>query len=175
MKMPASSARIGLGRLAVQVLVLTIFTGTVAALAGWPPYRHLARDQAEVKVSLRHTGALLGECRALTAEELEGLPANMRAPLECPRERSPLVLELDINGRRAMDVTLNAQGLHADGRAVLYRRLQVPAGPVRLDIRMKDDVRQQTFAYRDSFETTLEPGRALIVDFDDAAGAFVFL
>jgi hypothetical protein len=36
-------------------------------------------------------------------------------------------------------------------------------------------VRQQAFAYRDSLETTLEPGRALIVDFDDAAGSFVFL
>jgi hypothetical protein len=157
------------------MFVLSAFTGTVVILAGWPPYQHLAPDQAVVKVSLRHTGALVGQCRTLSADELEALPPNMRAPQDCPRQRSPLVVELDINGRRRVDVTLQAQGLHADGRAVLYRRLIVPAGPVRVDVRMKDDVRQQAFAYRDSLETTLEPGRALIVDFDDAAGSFVFL
>jgi hypothetical protein len=157
------------------MFVLSVFTGTVVILAGWPPYQHLAPDQAVVKVSLRHTGALVGQCRTLSADELEALPPNMRAPQDCPRQRSPLVVELDINGRRRVDVTLQAQGLHADGRAVLYRRLIVRAGPVRVDVRMKDDVRQQAFAYRDSLETTLEPGRALIVDFDDAAGSFVFL
>ncbi len=158
-----------------QLLAITALTGAVAVFAGWPPYHHLPPDQAVVKVSLRHAGALVGECRTLPAEELEKLPPNMRAPQVCPRERSPLVLELDLNGRRVVDATVAAQGLHADGRAVFYRRLKVPAGPVHVEVRMKDDVRQTDFPYRDALETTLEPGRALIVDFDADRGSFVFL
>lgn len=168
-------SRAVLARRAAQVVAFALFTGTVAMLAGWPPYRHLAPDQAVVKLSLRHTGVRLEECRTLDAEELAQLPPNMRAPQECPRERSPLVLELDINGRRTVAATIPAQGLHDDGRAVFYRRLIVPAGAVRLAVRMKDDVRQGDFAYRGAHQTHLPPGRALIVDFDAERGAFVFL
>jgi hypothetical protein len=162
-------------RWAGRSAVFIAFTATVVALAGWPGYRHLAADQALVKISLRHTGARLGECRTLSAAELEGLAPNMRAPKQCPRERSPLELEMDLNGHRVVDVTLEAQGLHADGRAVFYRRLQVPAGTVAVAVRMKDDVRQSSFSYHDTHQTHLEPGDALIVDFDDATGSFVFL
>lgn len=162
-------------RRVARALAFAAFAGAVALLAGWPPYRHLGSDQAVVKVSLRHAGERLGECRNLPAEELERLPPNMRAPMDCPRERSPLVLELDVNGRRVVDALIPAQGLHDDGRAVFYRRFAVPAGPIHVNVRMKDDVRKETFAYRDTFTATLEPGRALIVDFDAERGSFVFL
>lgn len=158
-----------------ELLVLLVLVGLTALLAGGPPYRHLAADQSVIKVSVRHSGVVLGECRSLSADELARLPANMRAPLECPRERSPLVLQLDLDGHTVIDAEVAAQGLHADGRATLYRRLVVPAGPVRVDVRLKDDVREATFAYHDSFETDLAPGRALIVDFDPSTGSFVFL
>jgi len=162
-------------RWAARLAVFTAFTATVVALAGWPGYRHLDPDRALVKISLRHTGVRVGECRELSAAELERLPQNMRTPLQCPRERSPIELEVDINGRSVVDVTLQAQGLHADGRAVFYRRLLVPAGTVAVAVRMKDDVRQSSFAHRGTHQTRLEPGQALIVDFDSATGSFVFL
>src|SRR5690606_37520348 len=142
---------------------------------GWWPYQPLPEDAAEIKVSLRRAGQLVGECRELPPEELARLPANMRAPLQCPRERSPLVVQVDVNGRRAIDTVLEPQGLHADGRATLYRRLQGPAGPVEVEIRMKDDVRESGFSHHGRFRGVLEPGRALIVDFDDRSDAFVFL
>lgn len=147
----------------------------VAMLAGWPPYRLVDSDRAFIKVSLRHTGALIGECRTLTADELQRLPPNMRAPQECPRDRSPLVLQMDVDGRRLIDATLPAQGLHSDGRAAFYRRLPIPAGTRWVDIRMKDDIRQSQFRYQASHRVELEPGRALIIDFDDRTDSFVFL
>ncbi|HEX7037287.1 MAG TPA: hypothetical protein VF210_16060 [Pseudomonadales bacterium] len=163
-----------IARRAAQLAFMGASVAALAVLPGWPPYRTLPEDAAEIKVSLRHAGQLVGECRELPPEELARLPANMRAPLQCPRERSPLVVQVDVNGRRAIDATVEPQGLHADGRATLYRRLQVPAGPIEVEIRMKDDIRLSEFGYHGRFDGVLEPGRALIVDFDDQSDAFVF-
>jgi hypothetical protein len=53
-------------------------------------YRHLASDQALIKLSFTRVGKPVGDCRKLSAEELAKLPPNMRAPTVCPRERSPV-------------------------------------------------------------------------------------
>jgi len=158
-----------------QGLLFGLFFGPVALLAGWQPYRQLEADQAELKLSLRHSGVRIGECRERDAAELANLPENMRAVMDCPRERSPVTLQLDLNGQRLIDATLEPQGLHGDGRAVFYRRIKIPAGDVHLEVRMKDDARQIEFPYQAVFESKLAPERALAVDFDAESGKFVFL
>lgn len=158
-----------------QGLLFALFFGPVAMLAGWPAYRQLAPDEAELKLSLRHSGQRIGECRERDAAELASLPENMRATMDCPRERSPVTLQLDLNGERLIDATLEPQGLHGDGRAVFYRRIRIPAGDIRLDVRMKDDARQVEFPYEAVFESRLAPEQALVVDFDAESGKFVFL
>jgi hypothetical protein len=158
-----------------QALAYGMFFVPVALLAGWPPYRALAPDQAEIILSLRHSGVRLGECRERDIAELAGMPENMRLPLDCPRGRSPVRLQLDVDGERLVDATLRAQGLHADGRAVYYRRLVVPAGAVRIAMRMSDDERVPGFRYVREAEYDLAPARSLLIDFDTASGQFVFL
>jgi hypothetical protein len=158
-----------------QAVAYAMFFIPVAVLAGWPPYRALAPEQAEITLSLRHSGARLGECRERDPAELAGLPENMRVPLDCPRGRSPVRLQLDVDGERLVDATLRAQGLHADGRAVYYRRLVVPAGTMRIAVRMSDDHREDGFRYVSEHEYELAPARSLLIDFDAASGGFVFL
>ena len=72
-----------------------------ACFSAGPPYRHLAgrpgADQAELQPP-RQAG--VGMPPALSAEELAKLPPNMRAPMDCPRERSP-VSGRDRSRRRA--------------------------------------------------------------------------
>ena len=82
-----------------------------------PRYRHLAHDQALLKLSFTHAGQLVHECRRRTPEELAKLPPNMRAPLDCPRERSPVTVELALDGQ------LLAQREIAALRPVAGRRL----------------------------------------------------
>lgn len=157
-----------------QALAYAMFFVPVAVLAGWPPYRALAPEQAEIRLSLRHSGVRLGECRERDAAELAGMPENMRVPLDCPRGRSPIRLQLDVEGARLIDARLRAQGLHADGRAVYYRRLVVPAGRVSVAVRLSDDEREAGFRYVSEREVELAPARSLLIDFDAAGGRFVF-
>ena len=56
-------------------------------------------DQALLKLSFTHAGQLVQECRRRTPEELAKLPPNMRAPLDCARERSPVTCELALDGQ----------------------------------------------------------------------------
>ena len=161
-------------QLVAQALAYALFFGVVGVLSNSPPYRHLGPDEATIKLSVRHAGRLLGECRTLGAEELAKLPPTMRAPVSCPRERSPLMLELDVNGERVLQQTIGPRGLHGDGLASSYRRLTVPAGPVDIGVRMKDHAGQRDFPYASKRRVELAPAEVLVIDFDSTRGEFVF-
>lgn len=162
-------------RIAGQTLLFAIFFGTAAVLSGGPTYQQLGADEAELKISLRHSGARLGACRERDAAELARLPENMRVSLECPRARSPIHLQLDLNDIRLVDETRNPAGLHSDGRTVFYRRIRVPAGPARLEVRMNDNASIPGFTHTATFATHLAPEQALVIDFDAESGSFRML
>ena len=75
-------------RLPLQLLVMGLFAAAIGHFSNQPPYQHLPDEQAVLKLSLRHAGQIVGECRARSPDELAGMPESMRAPLICPRERS---------------------------------------------------------------------------------------
>jgi hypothetical protein len=158
-----------------QVIAYVLFVAFIGAFSNSPPYQHLADDTATVKLSLRHAGQLMGECRQRTPEEMADLPPNMRAPAVCPRERSPILLELDLNGELVYSETLPARGIHNDGRASVYRRLSVPAGMTHVTARLKDHVESEEFHYTSSYEATLAPAEVLVIDFNEQRGEFDFL
>ncbi len=162
-------------RIAGMLIAFAFFAVLIGYASNRPTYRHLSADSATIKLSLRHAGQLLGECRERSSAELEQLPANMRAPLVCPRERSPLLLELELDGVLVLSDTLPARGIHQDGRASTYRRLTVPAGELEVTVRLKDHIDAEEFHYQTRQSLSLEPGKNLVIDFDEAAGAFVFL
>ena len=153
-----------------QALLYALFALVIGVFSHWPPYRHLQPDQALIKVSFTHSGKPLGECRRLSAEELARLPPNMRAPVSCPRERSPVTIELDLDGRTVLSRTAPPSGLARDGASALYQRLVVPAGERHLAVRLADDARAGGFAHRREARVTLAPGQVLVVDFNAAAG-----
>lgn len=158
-----------------QATVLLAFIGAAAVLTTSPRYHYLEPDEAMVKLSLLHSGVRLGECRTRSEAEIADLPPNMRAAQDCPRERSPLLLQLDLDGVRLIDATLEPQGLHGDGRAAFYRRLKVPAGTFSVALRMSDDVRSEGFAYELARDVELHPGDVLVIDFDAQSGRFVLI
>lgn len=152
-----------------QLLLYGLFALVIGVFSGWPPYRHLAADQSLIKLSFSHTGKPVSECRPQTAEELAKLPPNMRAPTRCPRERSPIIVELDIDGRPAFRYTAQPSGLSKDGASSVYHRLAVGAGQHRVAVRLKDDVRSSGFTQTREDTVTLAPAQILVIDFDAAA------
>ncbi|GMU44800.1 MAG: hypothetical protein IT479_03255 [Xanthomonadales bacterium] len=149
-----------------QTLLYAAFAAAIGIGSWWPPYQHLAPGRALVKLSMVHHGERLGECVALTPEELAQLPPNMRAPTRCPRERAPVTVEVDIDGAPAIRRSAQPSGLARDGAAVLHERLEVAAGAHRIGVRMRDRAGEEGFGYSLDTDVTLAPAEILVVDFD---------
>ncbi|MGL6112636.1 MAG: hypothetical protein ACRC2B_21285, partial [Rubrivivax sp.] len=85
-----------------QAVLYALFALFIGVFSRWPTYHHLGPDQALIKLSFTHTGKPVGDCRPLSKDELAKLPPNMRSPVKCPRERSPVTVEVDIGGVPAL-------------------------------------------------------------------------
>lgn len=154
----------------------TVLYGAFAAFIGYfatsPHYQHLPPDKAVIKLSISHLGGR--ECRQRTPEELAKLPRNMRAPMECPRERSPIALELDMDGKSLFQGQMQPTGVAKDGIATIYRRFEVPAGEHRLTVRMNDNLRQSGFPFNREQQVNLKPAQILVIDFNPDRGGLFF-
>ena len=80
-----------------QIIAYAGFAAVVGFLATRPAYTYLDPEKALIKLSFSHAGAHKEECRRRTQEELARLPPTMRRPLDCNRERVPLLIELEID------------------------------------------------------------------------------
>lgn len=149
-----------------QGLLYGFFALLIGVFSAWPAYRVLGDNDALLKLSFSHAGKPIAECRKRSPQELAKLPPNMRAPMDCPRERSPVVVELDIDGAPALRVVAPPSGLRRDGSSSVYRRLTLPAGSHRIAVRLKDDVRAPGFTHQLETTLTLAPAQIVVIDFD---------
>ena len=159
-------------RYVFQALLYVPFVAAIGYFSASPAYVHLAPDQALVRLSIRHAGNRVHECRERTAEELARLPPNMRAPLDCPRERAPLSIELEIDGELAFATVAQPSGLRRDLPSTVYWRQPITAGTHRIVARLKDKP-SGDFGYMHEETVRLAPGRAMVIDFNAEHG-FVF-
>jgi hypothetical protein len=153
-----------------QIALYALFALFIGVFSAWPAYRHLAADQALVKLSFTHSGKRVTECRQVPAAELAKLPPNMRAPMQCPRERAPVLVELDIDGATLVRQAAAPSGLSKDGASAVYQRLPVAAGRHRIAVRLKDSPGGTGFDYSREETVTLKPAQVLVIDFDAGKG-----
>lgn len=137
------------------------------------PYHHLDPGQAVVKLSFVHAGERTQPCRSRSPEELAKLAPNMRALQDCPRERSDVRVEIEMDGRLVHRVHAPASGLRRDLPSTVYRRLEVPAGRHQFRARMADDPSGE-FRHRAEATVDLAAGRVLVIDFVASQGGFQF-
>lgn len=157
-----------------QAVLYGAFALAIGVFSQWPPYHHLAPDQALVKMSFVRVGKPVGDCRKLTEEELAKLPPNMRSPTVCPRERSPVTVQLAIDGRQVLDRSVAPTGLSRDGASAMYERVVVPAGERLISVRLSDDVRARDKPHLREERVKLVPGQVLVIDFDAEKGGVTF-
>ncbi|HMA09446.1 MAG TPA: hypothetical protein VKP68_16330 [Ramlibacter sp.] len=152
-----------------QILLYGLFALVIGVFANGPGYRALPPGQALVKVSFIHHGQRVADCRPYTAEELAKLAPNMRTPLKCGRERSPVTIEVDLDGATVYRHVAPPSGLSSDGASTVYHRLQVAAGEHRIAVRLKDSA-GPAFTHTREATLTLKPAQVLVIDFDDQKG-----
>ena len=153
-----------------QVVLYGLFALFIGIFSHWPGYQALPPDQALVKVSFLHHGQRVAECRPYTAEELAKLAPNMRTPLKCQRERSPVTIEVDLDGATVYRHVAAPSGLSRDGASSVYYRIAVPAGEHRVAVRLKDNASVNGFTHTRDATLTLKPAQVLVIDFDADKG-----
>ena len=158
-----------------QAIAYALFAVAIGYFATRPAYTHLDPGKALIKLSFSHAGQRKGDCRRLTPEELAALAPNMRRPLDCPRERLPLRMELLLDGETLFQGELPPSGLAGDGASTVYRKFPVAPGRHRLTARLRDTARTEGFDYESERDVVLEPRQIFVVDFKAALGGFVFL
>ncbi|HED18638.1 MAG TPA: hypothetical protein ENI74_03945, partial [Gammaproteobacteria bacterium] len=149
-------------RYPLQALNYTLFMLLIWYFSTAPPYRQLQPDQAVITVAFSHAGKRVEECRKLSQQELARLPPNMRAPLDCPRERSPVTVKLLLDGKPLLEEVARAPGLYSDLGVDIYRSAKVSAGKHTLAVQMNDNVRVKGPTYTDEEAVTLKPTQLLV-------------
>ena len=149
-----------------QLVAYAVFLVLLGVLSLRPQLRVMAENEAIVSVSFSHAAKRVGECRRLSQEELMALPPNMRKPDDCPRERHPLRIELQMDDQTLYQETLPPTGLWADGKSTAYQRIPVAAGAHDFSIRMNESGTPDAFDFEKSSTITLLPGQNLVVYFD---------
>jgi hypothetical protein len=155
-----------------QVILYGAFAAFIGYFATSPTYHQVADDVALIKLSISHLGDR--ECRKRTAEELAKMPPNMRAPLDCPRERSDIRLEVDLDGQPILQTVMHPTGLYKDGVSTIYKRFEVKAGSHQLAVRMNDNLVKPGFNFVKEEQISLKPHQVMVIDFNPDRGGLFF-
>jgi len=159
-------------RYGLQAINYTLFMGMVWFFSIKPPYHQLDEGQAVITLAFSHAAQLREACIKKTQEELMKLPPNMRIPMSCPRERSPVTVELYLDSELMTRHVLEAPGLHNDQGVDMFERIKVPAGKHQLRVWMNDDVNVEGATFRHEQAISLQPEQQILVDFHVATGGF---
>jgi hypothetical protein len=161
-------------RYAGQTLAYAAFVALLGYFATAPAYTPVAPDVAMLKLSFIHVGQRKVECRKMTPEEIAQLAPNMRLTLDCPRERLPVTIELELDGKMLFRRELVASGLSHDRASSIYQKFVVPPGRHLVTARLRDSARTEGFDFTRSAEVELRPRQNFVVDFRAEAGGFSF-
>jgi hypothetical protein len=160
-------------RIAAQLALYVPLMALIGYFSTEPRFSALGPDEALVRLSFIHAAERKSPCRERTPEELAKLAPNMRAALDCPRERAVLLVELEVDGEIALRREVPPTGVQRDGNATVYHRLPLPAGTHRIVARLRDRAGED-FNYVGEATLELAPGAALLIDFSKAQGGFLF-
>ncbi|EXI89701.1 MAG: hypothetical protein AW12_01635 [Candidatus Accumulibacter sp. BA-94] len=155
-----------------QVILYGAFAAFIGYFATSPKYHQVADDVALIKLSISHLGER--ECRKRSPEELAKMPPNMRAPLDCPRERSDIRLEVDLDGQPILQTVMHPTGLYKDGVSTIYKRFEVKAGSHQLAVRMNDNLVKPGFNFVKEERISLKPHQVMVIDFNPDQGGLFF-
>ena len=169
-----SASKNGRVRTPLRALAYGLFVVAASVFSSWPAFELIGHGQAVISLTFSHAGKRMEECRRLTQADLDKLPPNMRKPVDCPRERKPVVVDFRVDGKSVYRESLPPSGIWSDGESTVYARIPVGAGAHRLFIGMNDSGAGTGFDYEHEAGVDLVPEQHMVVEFDNERQAFVF-
>ncbi|MDH5485417.1 MAG: hypothetical protein OEY43_09315 [Gammaproteobacteria bacterium] len=159
-------------RFILQFLNYSLFMALVWYFSISPVYHQLDEDQAMITFTLGHVGKHVTPCVKTSQEELLKLPPNMRKPMSCTRERSPIVMKIQLDDMVIFEKVGLPKGLYKDQGIDVYQNIRVPAGSHRLLAWLNDDVNVEGPIYKYEQDITLKPEQHLVIEFQSDAHKF---
>lgn len=156
-----------------QILLLAGFGWLLVKYATAPSHEFMKPDSAQIKMSFIHKGPTITECRRLTPQELAALPPHMRKPTDCPRQRLPIRLEVDLDGKTLFAEDLPPTGLFGDGPASIFAIFHAKPGPHLLQVRLRDSRRKTGFDHELTSQINLVPRENMVIDFAASEGGLL--
>ncbi len=157
-----------------QIIAFVFFATGIGYFSSNPDYIHHDPDMAQIKLSFSHSSQRKEKCRYFTPEELAELAPNMRRPMDCPRERVPVYVELKLDDQILIQKQYLPTGLAKDGSTSAYEKISTLPGEHQLVVRMRDSNRVQGFDYEESVTINLKPQQHFVIDFREELGGFRF-
>ncbi|MCW8924384.1 MAG: hypothetical protein OQK69_12285 [Gammaproteobacteria bacterium] len=157
----------------LQAINYSFFMAVIWYFSSSPSYRQLEEGKSIITVSFAHAGEIKEPCHRRTQEELMALPPNMRAPMDCTRERSPIKIEISLDGNLVYSESAEAPGFYKDSGVDIYHAAEVSSGSHRLAIKMDDSVLKEGFDYTFEQDIELKPAQILLVDFLPGRGFLI--
>ena len=155
-----------------QIIAFTLFAIGLGYFSNSPTYTHLDPEMALIKLSFSHASQHKEECRRLSPEEIAALAPNMRHPVECPRQRLPVLVEMIMDGNTLLRKAYTPTGLAHDGAASAYEKIPVTPGLHKLTVRLRDSDREDGFDFEDGININLVPRQQFVIDFRDNSFKF---
>ncbi|MEW6306910.1 MAG: cytochrome b N-terminal domain-containing protein [Verrucomicrobiota bacterium] len=164
----AAPPRSRLRELLTGAALACVFAAIIYVLSDFG-YRTAHSAEPELVVSFNHHGAIL-QPRKLTQAELDKRLPHMRAQVNVSRERAPVRLRVQVDGRTVSDALYAPKGFSRDGPSIGVTRLPVPAGvhTVRVELADTGDTNVWTRQWTESLE--FEDFRTRVVLFDMKKG-----
>ena len=160
-------------RIVLQILLLTGFGWLLVEFATAPTHEFMKSDSAQIKMAFIHKGPTITECRRLTPQEIAALPPHMRKPSDCPRERLPIRLEVELDSKTLFAKDLPPTGLFGDGPASIFAIFNVTPGQHLLKVRLRDSRRETGFDHELTSQITVVPRQNMVIDFAASEGGLV--
>jgi hypothetical protein len=160
-------------RFLLQAFNYSLFMGLIWFFSNSPSVSLIGENEARITIAFAHAGQLREPCRMLSQEELNKLAPNMRKIDDCPRERSPVIIEAELDGKSVYSASLPPPGLFGDGGVDVFYSAKIPAGQHQLDMKMNDSVRVEGFNHQFARQVTVEPAQILLIAFDSKSGFMI--
>ncbi len=157
-----------------QTIAFIFFAIGLAYFSNSPSYTYHDPEMALIMVSFSHAAERIEECRRFTPEETAALAPNMRRPMDCPRERLPLHVEVIMDGNILLSKSYNPTGLSKDGSASVYESIPVKPGQHQIVAKLRDSNRQDGFDFESNVSFSLNPKELFVIDFREELGGFYF-
>ena len=144
----------------------------LAALLGVSdaPFRNPAPVEAEFVFTFRAYGDWVsGAAAALPDSAHDARPVHMRAAQPAQRTRSPVIVQLDVDGRRE-EHTFRPKGFTSDGASVGELRVLLTPGPHRVSVHVATHADPTAPRQTWTAEVHARPGRLSVLTLDSNRG-----